>query len=145
MSERPLPPGRVDFPVFREITTRWADNDMYGHVNNATYYSFMDTVVTTHLLDEGFLTPARSAVIGLTVASSCTYFALLAYPDAVTGGLRAGRIGGSSVTYEVALFRGDADMAASLGSFTHVYVDAATRKPIALPAALRAIAEALAV
>ncbi|MEM7189524.1 MAG: thioesterase family protein [Pseudomonadota bacterium] len=145
MAERPQPPSRADFPVFREITTRWMDNDMYGHVNNATYYSYLDTIVTTHLVDEGFLSPGKSLVIGLTVASSCAYFGSLAYPDPVIGGLRVSKVGNSSVTYEVGLFRGDADVAAALGSFTHVYADAETRRPVPLPDNLRAIVEALAV
>ena len=145
MTERPRPPRRADFPVFRQITTRWMDNDLYGHVNNATYYSFLDTIVTGHLVDTGFVTPGKSDVIGLTVSSSCAYFAPVSYPELVTGGLRVDRLGRSSVTYGIGIFRDEDDVAAALGQFTHVYVSAEDRRPIALPDRLRAICEALVV
>lgn len=136
---KPTPPTRADFAAFRPITTRWMDNDLYGHVNNATYYSFFDTVVSGYLVDEGFITPGRSPIIGLAVASSCSYFSSVAFPDAITGGLRVERIGNTSVTYGVGIFRAEDQSAAALGHFTHVYVDAETHRPVPLPDALRKI------
>ena len=106
---RQTPPTRADFAVFRQITTRWMDNDLYGHVNNATYYSFLDTVVSGHLIDAGFITPGTSKVIGLAVNSNCSYFAPVSFPELVTGGLRVDRIGNSSVTYGVGIFKDDDD------------------------------------
>lgn len=145
MADRPTPPVRADFRAFRTITTRWMDNDLYGHVNNATYYSFFDTVVSGHLVDEGFITPGQSPVIGLTVASNCSYFAPVSFPELVTGGLRVDRVGNSSVTYGIGIFRDDEDVASALGQFIHVYVDADNQRPIPLPARLREICDALAV
>lgn len=144
MSGRPSPPTRADFPHFRQITTRWMDNDLYGHVNNATYYSFLDTVVSGYLVDAGVIDPGRSKVIGLAVSSSCSYFAPVSFPELVTGGLRVERIGTSSVTYGVGIFRDDDQDAAALGQFVHVYVDEATRRPVPLPETLRKALEPLA-
>ena len=141
MADRPQPPARAACPVFRQITTRWMDNDLYGHVNNATYYSFFDTVVSGHLVDAGFIDPGKSPVIGLAVASNCSYFAPVSFPDLITGGLRVERIGNSSVTYGIGIFRGDEEVAAALGQFVHVYVDAETQRPVPLPAELRQICE----
>lgn len=136
---KPKPPSRAEFTVFRGITTRWMDNDMYGHVNNATYYSFLDTVVSGYLVDQGFITPGTSTVIGLAVASECAYFAPVSFPDLITGGLAVDRVGTTSVTYAVGIFRNEDERAAALGRFTHVYVDAETHRPVPLPDALRAI------
>lgn len=144
MTEKPQPPVRADFPVFRTITTRWMDNDLYGHVNNATYYSFLDTAVSGHLVDAGFIRPGKSQVIGLAVASNCAYFAPVSFPDLITAGVRVDRLGRTSVTYGVGIFRNDEDRAAALGSFTHVYVDAGSRRPVDLPAQLREICAKLA-
>ncbi|MEM7059730.1 MAG: thioesterase family protein [Pseudomonadota bacterium] len=143
MADKLNPPYRADFAVFREITTRWMDNDLYGHVNNATYYSFLDTVVSGYLVDAGFITPGKSDVIGLAVASSCSYFAPVSFPDLVAGGLRVDRIGNSSVTYGVGIFRNHDNRAAALGQFTHVYVDATDRRPVPLPVQLRVALEPL--
>jgi len=137
MSERPLPELRAGYRHFRMISTRWMDNDVYGHVNNVQYYSFFDTVVNGYLIAEGVLDPQASAVIGLVVETKCNYFESLTFPDEIHAGLRVGRIGGSSVRYEIGLFRGDAAQAAAQGHFVHVYVDRATRRPVALPEALR--------
>ena len=144
MADRPTPPTRGQFHVFRQITTRWMDNDLYGHVNNATYYSFFDTVVSGHLVDVGFIDPGQSPVIGLAVASNCSYFAPVSFPQLVTGGLRVKRIGNTSVTYGIGIFRDDEEVAAALGQFTHVYVDSATQRPVPLPTRLREICELLA-
>ena len=143
MNDRPTPPVRADFPVFKTITTRWMDNDLYGHVNNATYYSFLDTAVSGHLVDEGFIRPGKSPVIGLAVASNCAYFAPISFPDDIVAGVRVDRLGRTSVTYGVGIFRNEEDQAAALGSFTHVYVDAESRRPVELPERLREICAAL--
>ena len=141
--ERPAPPRRGGYAAFRPITTRWADNDVYGHVNNVQYYAFFDTVVNGHLVERGVLDIHEGAVIGLVVETQCRYFAPLAFPDRIEGGLRVDRLGRSSVTYGVAIFPEGAEEAAAAGHFVHVYVDRATRRPVALPERLRAELEAL--
>ena len=147
--EKPRAPSRADYPLFREITTRWMDNDVYGHVNNAVYYSFIDTVVSGYLLETGAVDPhkadASGAVIGLAVESRCNYFASVGFPDLLAGGLRVDRIGNSSVQYGVGIFRGMDDVAAAAGHFIHVYVDAATRRPVPIPDHLRKVLDPIAV
>jgi acyl-CoA thioester hydrolase len=143
MADRPLPQLRSAYRHFRAITTRWADNDVYGHVNNVQYYAFFDTVVNGYLIAEGALDPAASPVIGLVVETRCNYFESLGFPDEVEAGLRVARIGATSVTYEVGIFRASAAQAAAQGHFVHVYVDRATRQPVALPAPLRRVLEPL--
>jgi len=141
MSERPLPELRSAYRHFRTITTRWMDNDVYGHVNNVQHYSYFDTVVNGYLIAQGALDPQTSPVIGLVVETQCNYFESITFPDDVQAGLRVARLGSSSVRYEVGLFRGDAARAAAQGHFVHVYVDRVTRLPAALPEALtRALA-----
>jgi len=138
------PETRERFAHFLEIPTRWADNDVYGHVNNATYYSYFDTVVNRYLIDNQLLDLAGSQTIGLVVETGCRFHRSLAFPDVVEAGVRVGRIGNSSVRYELALFRkGDPLSAAATGHFVHVYVDRATRRPVPVPAAARAALERL--
>ncbi|MCO5108320.1 MAG: acyl-CoA thioesterase [Burkholderiaceae bacterium] len=141
---RPRPLARGAFRHFLPITTRWMDNDVYGHVNNVVYYSYFDTVVNRYLIERGALDIHRGAVIGLVVETGCHYFAPLAFPETVDAGLRVARLGSSSVRYEVALFGGDAPLAAAQGHFVHVYVDRETRRPTPLPPPLRAALQALA-
>ena len=105
MAEREAPHRRADYPHALVITTRWMDNDVYGHVNNVVYYSYFDTVVNGYLMREGVLDPASSPVIGLVVETGCKYFASLTYPETVTAGLRVAKLGRSSVRYEIALSR----------------------------------------
>jgi acyl-CoA thioester hydrolase len=140
---RPTPHALADYRAFRDITTRWMDNDVYAHVNNVVYYSWFDTVVNGHLLEQGVLDYAGGATIGLVVETGCHYFSPIAFPDRVRGALRVAHIGNSSVRYEVGLFRNDDITASAQGHFVHVYVDRATRRPAALPAALRAVLQAL--
>lgn len=133
MSSR-LPPGRrADYRLFRTITTRWMDNDVYGHVNNVTYYSYFDTAVSGYLVESGAIDIRASQVIGYAVESQCRYFAPMAFPDTVTAGIRIGHRGRSSVRYEIGLFRGEEDVASAEGHFVHVYVDRATSRPVPLP------------
>ncbi|MCM2326285.1 MAG: acyl-CoA thioesterase [Lysobacter sp.] len=134
---RPVPHGRADYPHAREITTRWMDNDAYGHVNNVVYYSYFDTVVNDWLIRQGLLDVEKGAVIGLVVETGCHYFESLTYPETVTAAMRVAHVGNSSVRYEIALFGEGRAQAAAQGHFVHVYVDRATRRPTALPEAWR--------
>ncbi|GIL06769.1 MAG: thioesterase [Betaproteobacteria bacterium] len=141
MSERRAPHRRSEYRHFLTIQTRWMDNDAYGHVNNVVYYSFFDTVVNEYLIRAGVLDIARGTTIGLVVETQCNYFSELSFPQTVVGGLRVGRIGTSSVRYEIGIFADDHDNACAQGHFVHVYVDRATRRPMPLPAALRTVLE----
>ena len=143
MAERPEPHRLADYPHSQSITTRWMDNDAYGHVNNVVYYSYFDTVVNTYLIGKGALDIEAGPVIGLVVETGCRYFAPLTYPETVTAGLRVASLGRSSVRYEVGLFGQGSETAAAQGHFVHVYVDRATRRPVELPAALRQALEPL--
>jgi acyl-CoA thioester hydrolase len=140
---RPTANNRSDYRHFHPITTRWMDNDAYAHVNNVVYYSWFDTVVNQFLIANGALDIERSPVIGLVIETQCNYFASVAFPDRVTAGLRVAKLGSSSVRYEVAIFREDEPTAAAQGHFIHVYVDRVTRKPSAIPAAMRALLESI--
>src|SRR5271165_4948288 len=132
-----------DYAKHRRITTRWMDNDVYGHVNNVVFYSFFDTAVNAELIEQGLLDPETSPVIGLVVETGCRYMAPLSFPCDVVAGIRVARIGNSSVRYEVGLFAKGMEPAAAEGHFVHVYVDRETRRPAALPAPLRAFLETL--
>lgn len=142
-SPRVLPQPRSAYPVFRSISTRWMDNDVYGHVNNVVYYSWFDTAVNAHLIAAGALDIHAGQTIGLVVETQCNYFAPLAFPQQVDAGIRVARIGSSSVRYEVGLFAAGEPTTAAAGHFVHVYVDRTTRRPAALPAPLRAVLEGL--
>lgn len=143
MTGRPTPARRGDFRAFRAIPTRWIDNDIYGHMNNVVHYSLFDTAVNGWLIEAGVLNPGHSAQIGLVVETGCRYHAEMGFPDVVTAGFRVGHLGNSSVRYEIGLFRNDEDNASAEGMFVHVYVDAATRRPVPLSPALRAALEQL--
>jgi len=138
MSERPLAEPRSAYPFFTRITTRWMDNDLYGHINNAVYYSFFDTAVNGYLIDRDALDPHGGAVIGLVVETHCNFFAPLQYPQTVEAGLRVSRIGNSSVRYEIGLFADAAASSAACGHFVHVYVERGSRRPVTLPQQLLA-------
>ncbi|MBK6471949.1 MAG: acyl-CoA thioesterase [Betaproteobacteria bacterium] len=138
MSDRQHPLPRESFPHFQAITTRWMDNDVYGHVNNVVHYSYFDTAVNRYLIEAGALDIHAGEVIGLVVQTQCHYFESLAFPQTVHAGLRVARLGRSSVTYELGLFADDAPLAAAVGRFVHVYVDRATRRPVPVPDPLRA-------
>ena len=137
-SVRPGPDPRSAYRVFRSITTRWMDNDVYGHVNNVVYYSFFDTAVNQWLIERGALDIEQGGDIGLVVETGCAYFSSIAFPQRVTAGIRVAHRGRSSVRYEVGLFADDEDLAAAAGHFIHVYVDRATRRPLPLPDVLQA-------
>ncbi len=134
---------RRDYPHFQRISTRWKDNDIYGHINNVEYYSYFDTVINTYLIREGGLDIHAGASIGVCAESHCRFLDSLAFPAAVDAGLRVARLGRSSVRYEIALFGEDLPAAAAEGWFVHVFVDRVSRRPIELPANLRSALERL--
>ena len=140
---RPAPSVRADYGAFRTITTRWMDNDIYGHMNNVVHYSLFDSAVNGWLIERGVLDLQDGDQIGLVVETGCRYFAEMAFPDVVTAGLRVSRLGTSSVRYEVGLFRNDEDKAAAEGFFVHVYVDKASRRPKPLGDRLRTALESI--
>lgn len=140
---RAQPQPRSAYRVFRPIGTRWADNDVYGHVNNVVYYSWFDTAVNAYLIEQGALDIHAGTVIGLVIETQCNYFAPLAFPQTVEAGLRVAHLGSSSVRYEVGLFAQGQETAAACGHFVHVYVDRETRRPVALPAPLKKTLETL--
>jgi acyl-CoA thioester hydrolase len=140
---KPEKSKRTDYKHIRPLQTRWADNDIYGHVNNVAYYGFFDTVVNEYLISAGALDIHDGAVIGLVVETHCNYFAPAAFPDALEGALRVAHIGNSSVRYELGIFKKGEDTALAEGHFVHVYVDRASRKPAPLPDALRKALQSL--
>ena len=142
-TEKPQPEGREAYKAFRTISTRWMDNDAYGHVNNVVYYSWFDTAVNAYLIEQGALDIHAGETIGLVIETQCNYFAPLAFPQAVDAGLRVARLGTSSVRYEVGLFLQGEPLTVAKGHFVHVYVDRATRRPTSVPAALKKVLESL--
>ncbi|MEO6018227.1 MAG: acyl-CoA thioesterase [Polaromonas sp.] len=141
---RPQAEARSAYKAFRHITTRWSDNDLYGHVNNVVYYSWFDTAVNGLLIERGGLDIHSGGVIGLVVETHCNYFAPLAFPEPVVAGIRVAQVGSSSVRYEVALFPADeAQPCAAKGHFVHVYVGRHTRRPSPLPPELLLVLETL--
>ncbi len=135
-------PAIASFPFTTTLTTRWADNDVYGHVNNVTYYAYFDTIANLYLIQHGL--DIHGKTIGLVVASQCEFFASLAYPDPLVGALRVEKLGRSSVTYHIAVAREGERLVAALATMTHVFVDRATRRPTPIPDPLRAALQALA-
>ncbi|WP_395612819.1 acyl-CoA thioesterase [Allosphingosinicella sp.] len=142
MSREPFK-GRDAYPVWREIATRWADNDAYGHVNNVVHYSWFDTAVNAWLIENGLLDIEHGDPIGLVVETGCRYAGSLAYPEPVEIGLGVERLGGSSVTYRLGVFAKGAGEAAAEGHFTHVYVGRESRRPVPLPEGWRVKLDAI--
>lgn len=140
---RPSPNSLDSYKHFLKIPTRWADNDVYGHVNNSVHYFYFDTVVNEFLVTQGLLNIEKSETIGLVVKTNCDYFAPISFPETVNAGLRVSRLGSSSVTYDVGLFRNDVTKASAQGQFTHVYVDRDTRKPVVIADDMRQALQAL--
>jgi acyl-CoA thioester hydrolase len=128
---------RSDYRHFQPITTRWHDNDLYGHVNNVTYYGFFDTAVNTYLIERGGLDIHDGEVVGFVVSSACDYFASIAFPERIEVGLRVGKLGNSSVQYELAVFKAGEQQACAAGRFVHVFVDRQSNRPVGIPPALR--------
>jgi acyl-CoA thioester hydrolase len=137
--------SRDAYPHIETLQTRWADNDVYGHVNNVEYYAFFDTVINAWLIEAGGLDIHRGAVIGLCAESHCAFHAPLAFPETVEAALRVGHLGRSSVRYEIGLFAAGRDDPAATGWFVHVFVDRDARRAVEIPAPLRAALERLVV
>lgn len=144
-TERPaqVPAVRADFALFQPMTTRWSDNDVYGHMNNVVHYSLFDSAVNGFLIRKGVLNPTGGDTVFLVAETGCRYHAELAFPDTVTAGLRVARLGRSSVEYAIGLFREKADSAAAEGRFVHVNVDRQTRRPVPIPDETRAVLQGL--
>jgi acyl-CoA thioester hydrolase len=134
---RPALLPRSAYPVLRPLTTRWGDNDVYGHINNVVYYGWFDTAVNAWLIEQGLLDVAGGDPIGLVVETGCRYARSLAYPEPVEVGLGIEHVGRSSVRYGLGVFGQSSDEAAAQGHFVHVYVDRLSRRPVELPAAWR--------
>jgi len=132
-------PKRDEYAYFAQLQTRWQDNDVYGHVNNVVYYALFDSLVNRMLVENGLLDIADGAEIGLVVESQCQYYAPLAFPQPLEGGLRIGHVGNSSVRYELAIFAEDVDVASASGHFVHVFVGRDNRRPVSLSPKYREI------
>lgn len=132
---------RAEYPHFTTLETRWMDNDVYGHINNALYYAFFDTAINQYLIAEGGLEITAGEVIAFVAESQCQYLQALAFPDVIEVGLRVGKLGNSSVRYELAIFKQGETFAAAAGYFVHVFVDRQTRRPVPMPERIRAALE----
>lgn len=128
---------RPDYPYLQTISTRWKDNDVYGHVNNVEYYSFFDTVINTWLIREGGLDIHAAPIIGLCAESHCKFLGPVVFPDTVEAGLRVAHIGNASVRYEIALFKTGERAPVAEGWFVHVFVGRDDRKSKTVPDRIR--------
>ena len=140
---RPPADTRSDFAHFHKIETRWKDNDIFGHVNNVVYYSYIDTAVNSFLIQQGVLDLQNSKVVGLVAETQCRYNSSLAFPDTVYVGLRLAHLGNSSIRYEFGVFRNDEEVASAQGHFVHVYVDTTTNRTVPMPETLVRAADLL--
>lgn len=131
-------PRRADYKAFYPISTRWSDNDIYGHVNNVTYYAYFDTAANRYLIEEGGLDISDGTIVGYVVNSGCQYHAPITYPEGIEAGVRVDKLGNSSVQYGIAIFREGEDEAAAHGHFVHVFVERAANKSVPIPDNLRA-------
>ncbi len=131
------PPARESFAWFTPVTTRWMDNDVYGHVNNAVYYAYFDTVANSYLIEKGALNIQHSETIGYVVHSQCHYLRPVVFPDSLDGGFCVNKLGNSSVEYGIGLFLKDQPEPAAYGTFTHVFVSRETERPVPIQGALR--------
>jgi acyl-CoA thioester hydrolase len=130
---REAPASRPEFKVWRRFTTRWADNDAYGHVNNTVYYEWFDSAVNGWLVERGLLDIQAGDPIALVVETHCCFFAPLEFPQDVELGLAVAELGRSSVRYRIGVFAEGADQAAAHGEFVHVLVDRTSRRPVEIP------------
>jgi acyl-CoA thioester hydrolase len=142
MSQKPQI-TRAEYPHFSTLPTRWMDNDIYGHINNALYYAFFDTAINQYLIAEGGLDITAGEVIAFAAESQCQYLRAVAFPDVIEVGLRVGKLGNSSVRYELAIFKQGETLAAAAGYFVHVFVDRHTQRPVTMPGQIRAALERL--
>ena len=141
--KRKEPSGRAAFARFVPVSTRWSDNDVYGHLNNAAYYGLFDSAANALLIEAGLLDPLKSPVIGVVAESDCTFFSSLGFPDAIEIGVAVERLGRSSIRYRFGAFLKGAERASAEGGYTHVYVVRATGRPAEIPAAHRELMESL--
>jgi len=137
--------ARDEYPHALVITTRWKDNDVYGHVNNVEYYSYFDTVINEYLIRDGGLDIHAGPVIGVCAESHCEYKGAIAFPESIDACLRVGKLGRSSARYEIALFREKEGEPVAVGWFVHVFVDRDSRRPVEIPQPLRGALERLVV
>ena len=128
---------RLDYSYFHSITTRWADNDIYGHVNNVVYYSYFDTVANQYLIEFANFNPINDAIIGFVVHSNCTYIKPIAHPNKIEAGLTVKKLGKSSVTYGIGIFKKGERTACAYGEFVHVFVDKKDNQPTSMPKKIR--------
>jgi acyl-CoA thioester hydrolase len=135
--------GPQGYPHTQRIPLRWKDNDVYGHVNNVEYYSFFDTVINEYLIRSGGLDIEAGEVIGVCAESHCTFLASVAFPEIVIAGLRVGKLGNSSVRYEIGLFAAEDEKPLAEGWFVHVFVERESRRPTPITGALRGALEKL--
>ncbi|MCG6122184.1 MAG: acyl-CoA thioesterase [Microvirga sp.] len=142
-SGRPVRQSRDAFALWRPMPTRWMDNDVYGHVNNVVYYSYFDTAVNAFLVEQGLLDLTGSSVVGLVAETGCVYFEPVAFPERLEVGLAVSRLGRSSVTYAVGIFREGGALAAAQGRFVHVYVERSEGRPAPIPDPIRVALEPL--
>lgn len=143
MIERASPATRAGFVVFYPLNTRWADNDIYGHINNVAYYAFFDSVVNRFLIEKGGMRPGQDDVVGYVVNSSADYFSPLTYPQELELGLRVVRMGEKSVTWEIGVFGEGAELSSVTGRFTHAFVNRDANKSASIPPGIRRAIEAL--
>ena len=143
MSDRATPSARSDYPIFYSLESRWADNDIYGHINNVAYYAYFDSVVNRFLIEEGGLCPGVGTVVGYVVHSSADYFSPASYPATLTLGLKVLRIGEKSVRWEVGVFASDAEHSCVTGTFTHAFVDRESGLSAQVPDGIRRAIETL--
>lgn len=132
-----IPPNLNDYLYFCSISTRWIDNDVYGHVNNAVYYTYFDTVCNTYLIEHCGLDIQTSPVVGFVVASSCQYVSPIVFPDTINAAMRVNKIGNSSVEYGVALFKGTSTTASAHGTFTHAFFNRELGHTVRIPDGIR--------
>ncbi len=131
------PSTRSEFSVCYAITTRWNDNDIYGHVNNVTYYSFFDTAVNRFLIEQGGLNIHEDNIVAFVVSSRCDYHSPVAYPENIEVGIQVKKLGNSSVTYRLAIFKPSENVAIASGEFVHVFVNRQTNKSVSIPENIR--------
>ena len=140
---REAPAARSEFKVWQSFTTRWADNDAYGHVNNTVFYEWFDSAVNAWLVGQGLLDIEAGDPIALVVETRCSYFAPLAFPEPVDIGLAAAQLGRSSVRYRIGVFAAGSEQAAAQGEFVHVLVDRTSRRSVEMPQNWRRALEAI--
>ena len=124
---------RSDYSYFHLITTRWADNDIYGHINNVVYYSYFDTVTNQYLIEFADFNPINASIIGVVVHSNCTYIKAIAYPNKIEAGLTIKKLGKTSVTYGIGIFKKGEKAAYAYGEFVHVFVNRKDNQPTSIP------------